>query len=371
MATILTLEQAIDLDALLAQVDTSGLTWKIQATDNKALPKIVGIGSLSDAKPNEIGFLANPRFFDLLQITQAGAVILPQRAIDALAKLALTLPFVIVQCEDPYLLYARISQWFEKTMRADEVRNIHEKAVIHPSVTLGKNVSIHALAVIEEDVVIADDVTIGAGSVIGKGAIIGKGTRLHANVTLYPRTEIGQYCIIHSGAVIGADGFGFAPDSTKDKGAWSKIAQLGKVIIEDDVEIGANTTVDRGALGNTLIHRGVKLDNQIMIGHNCEIGQYTAMAACVGVAGSTKVGERCTLAGAAMVSGHIEIGDDVHISGGSGVMSNIEKPGRYTGLWPIADHQTWQKNAATLANLYDLRRRIQQLEKLVNTKEST
>lgn len=363
----LTIDKALRLDELLQAVDTHGLEVQVLPFDGE-LPRITGIGSLSDAVPNEIGFLANPKFFDLLQITKASAVILPKRAVEALPK---ALPFAIVQCEEPYLLYARISQWFDHYRTVDEVRHIHPSAIIHPSVQIGRNVSVHALAVIEQGAVIGNDVTIGAGTVIGQNVIVGDSTCLYANVTLYHDVQIGKRCILHSGAVIGADGFGFAPDHTVEKGAWCKIAQLGSVIIEDDVEIGANTTVDRGALANTIIHRGVKLDNQIMIGHNCEIGEHTAMAACVGVAGSTKVGKRCTLAGASMVSGHIEIGDDVHISGGSGVISSIDKPGRYTGLWPITDHRTWQKNAAIVANISELRRRIQELEKNLNTSEES
>lgn len=365
MAQILTLGEALPLDKLLEQVDTHGLTWEILPFKGE-LPAIVGIGSLSDAVPNEIGFLANPKFFDLLQVTRASAVILPKRAVDVLPS---DLPFAIVQCEEPYLLYARISQWFEKALFADESRQIHASAVVDTSASIGKNVAIHPLAVIEKDVVIGDNVTIGPGSVVGKGVRIGDGTRLYANVTLYHGVELGARCIIHSGAVIGADGFGFAPDHSVEKGTWSKIAQLGRVIIEDDVEIGANTTIDRGALGNTIIRRGVKLDNQIMIGHNCEVGEHTAMAACVGVAGSSKIGRRSTLAGASMVSGHIEIGDDVHISGGSGVMSSITTPGRYTGLWPIMEHRAWQKNAGALASLYELRRRVQELEKQLAKQE--
>ena len=362
-----TIDKALRLDELLSAVDTHGLVVDILPYEGE-LPKITGIGSLSDAVPHEIGFLANPKFFDLLQITKASAVILPKRAVEALPK---ALPFVVVQCEEPYLLYARISQWFDYCRELAQVREIHPSAVIHPSVQIGQNVSIHALAVIERGAVIGDNVTIGAGSVIGQDVVIEQDTRLHANVTLYHGVHIGKRCILHSGAVIGADGFGFAPDHTVEKGAWCKIAQLGSVIIEDDVEIGANTTVDRGALANTIIRRGVKLDNQIMIGHNCDIGEHTAMAACVGVAGSTKVGQRCTLAGAAMVSGHIEIGDDVHISGGSGVISSIDKPGRYTGLWPITDHRTWQKNAAVVAMVSELRRRIQELEKNLSTLEES
>lgn len=359
MTQILTANQAIRLDELLEQVNTQGLSWQLLPF-KKELPKIVGIGSLSEAVAQEIGFLANPKFFDLLQVTQASAVILPQRAIDALPG---DLPFAVIQCENPYLLYARISQWFDQMRCQQYERNVHASAVVHSSVQLGKNVSIGAHVVIEEGAIIGDNVTIGAGCVIGKHSIIAKDTLLHANVTLYHGITIGQRCILHSGAVIGADGFGFAPDHTLEQGAWSKIAQLGGVVIEDDVEVGANTTVDRGALGDTIIRRGVKLDNQIMIAHNCEIGAYTAMAACVGVAGSSKIGERCTLAGASMVSGHISLGNDVHISGGTGVMSSINKAGRYTGLWPIMEHRDWQKNAVALMNLYELRRRVQELEK--------
>lgn len=365
MAKILTLSEALRLDTLLNQVDTKGLTWEILPFTGE-MPKIIGIGSLSDAVPHEIGFLANPKFFDLLQITKASAVILPQRAIDVLPK---DLPFAVVQCEEPYLLYARISQWFEKALFADEPRQIHPSAIVDASAIIGKNVAIHPLVVVEKGAVIADNVSIGAGTVVGKNVVIGEGTRLYANVTLYHGVKIGRSCIIHSGAVIGADGFGFAPDHSVEKGAWSKIAQLGNVVIEDNVEVGANTTIDRGALGDTIIRRGVKLDNQIMIAHNCEIGEHTAMAACVGVAGSSKVGKRSTLAGASMVSGHIEIGDDVHISGGSGVMSSITTPGRYTGLWPIMEHRAWQKNAGALASLYELRRRVQELEKTLAPKE--
>ncbi|ETD72508.1 UDP-3-O-(3-hydroxymyristoyl) glucosamine N-acyltransferase [Pelistega indica] len=366
MTIILATNQAVCLDNLLSQVDTSGIDYTIK-TNAKGMPTIRGIGSLVDATEQEIGFLANAKFFDLLQVTKAGAVILPKKAIDALPA---DVPFTIVECEQPYLLYARITQWFEKAKFSHHTAQIHEKASIDSTAKIGKNVTIRALAVIEANAVIEDDVVIEAGAVVGEGCKVGQGTKLYPNVTLYHGVEIGRHCIIHSGAVIGADGFGFAPDSTKEQGAWSKISQLGTVIIEDDVEIGANTTIDRGALANTVIHRGVKLDNQIMIGHNCEVGEHTAMAACVGIAGSTKIGKRCTLAGAAMMAGHIELGDDVHISGATGVMSSITKPGRYTGAWPIQEHRDWQRNAAALTGLYELRRRLQKVEQFIDNMDS-
>jgi len=175
--------------------------------------------------------------------------------------------------------------------------------------------------------------------------------------------RIGARAILHSGVVLGADGFGFAPDPTLGQGAWGKIAQLGGVRIGDDVEIGANTTIDRGALEDTEIGDGVKLDNQIMLGHNVRVGEHTAMAACVGVAGSTVIGSRCTIGGAAMLSGHLTLADDVHISGGTAVTSNILQPGRYTGVYPYAEHGEWQRNAAVLQQLSQLRRRLRALEK--------
>ena len=360
MTIVLTTSQAISLDSLLEQADTRGLTWDIVNPDNKPMPRIRGIGALADATNEEIGFLANPKFFSLLASTQAAAVILPQRAIDLLSEPS---PFVVIRCEDPYLLYARITQWFDQFRLATIERTIDAHAVVHDSAKIGKNVAIGPLAVIGAAAEIGDNTIIGAGAVIGERVKIGQDSHIHANVTLYHDIEIGERCIIHSGTVIGADGFGFAPDHSQEKGAWSKISQLGRVLIADDVEIGACTTVDRGALNDTIISRGVKLDNQIMIGHNCQIGKHVAMAACVGVAGSSKVGDRCTIAGAGMLSGHVTLGDDVHISGASGVISDISKPGRYTGMWPIAEHSEWQKNAATLSNLYELRRRVQTLEK--------
>lgn len=362
MTIVLTTSQAIALDTLLEQVDTRGLTWEIVNPTAKPMPLIRGIGALADANQEEIGFLANPKFFQLLATTQAGAVILPQRAID---NLPAETSFISIHCEDPYLLYARISQWFDQFRLNTIERTIDAHAVVHDSAKLGKNVSVGPLAVIGAGAEIGENTIIGAGAVIGERVKIGANSHIHANVTLYHDIEIGQRCIIHSGSVLGADGFGFAPDNTEEKGAWCKIAQLGRVIIHDDVEIGACTTVDRGALNDTIISRGVKLDNQIMIGHNCQIGEHVAMAACVGVAGSSKVGDRCTIAGAGMLSGHVTLGDDVHISGASGVMSDISKPGRYTGMWPIAEHSEWQKNAAALSSLYELRRRVQSLEKML------
>jgi UDP-3-O-[3-hydroxymyristoyl] glucosamine N-acyltransferase len=211
--------------------------------------------------------------------------------------------------------------------------------------------------------VIADNAVVGAGSFIGRGTTVGEGSHLHANVTVYDYCVIGKRCTLHSGAVVGADGFGFA----NERGRWIKIPQTGRVLIGDDVDIGANTSIDRGALADTVIEDGVKLDNQIQIGHNCHIGAHTAMAGCVGVAGSAKIGKHCTFGGAAMVLGHLTIADNVHISSGSMVSRSILEPGQYTGFYPLAKNADWEKTAAIVRNLGTMREKIRQLEKTIKS----
>ncbi|NLP32346.1 MAG: UDP-3-O-(3-hydroxymyristoyl)glucosamine N-acyltransferase [Oligella ureolytica] len=351
---------SISIEQLLQQVDTEGVPYSLIKSDSHAIPDIVGLGSLSHAESNQISFLSNPRMFNLLMDTKAAAVILPQAVVDKLPK---ELPFAVIVCEDPYLLYARISHYFDDT-RIDLIpKVIHPTAVIDDSADIADGVAIGPYVVIEEGVKIGTGSVIGAHSVIAKNSVIGKDTKLYPHVTLYRSTIIGDRCLLHSHATLGAEGFGFAPDNTVEKGAWCRIAQFGRVVVGNDVEIGVCTAIDRGALGDTIIGNGVKLDNHIMIGHNCEIGDHTAMAACVGIAGSSIIGKRCTLAGAAMLAGHLELADDVHISGATGVMSSINKPGRYTSVYPIEEHSEWQKNAAVIKNLYKLRRRVQELEK--------
>jgi len=351
---------AVTLDRLLSAADTQGLEWEIKNPQGRPMPVITGIASLTNATAHSISFLSNPKFFEQLATTKAAAVMLPARALEHLPSQT---PFLVVCCEDPYLLYSRLSQWFEKQRLSRLSRTIHPSAVIHESARIGNNVAIGPHVVIEENVCIADGVTIGPSCVIGRECEIGADSLLHARVTLYANIRMGARCIIHSGAVLGADGFGFAPDATQEPGGWSKIVQFGGVTLGNDVEVGANTTIDRGALDDTVIGNDVKLDNLIMIGHNVKVGDHTAMAGCVGIAGSTTIGKRCTIAGAAMLAGHITLGDDVHISGATGVMSDISKPGRYTGVYPLAEHTAWQKNAAVLLQLAQLRRRIRALEK--------
>jgi UDP-3-O-[3-hydroxymyristoyl] glucosamine N-acyltransferase len=297
------------------------------------------IATLEAAQASHIGFVANPRYRAQLANTQAGCVIVaPALAAEAAARTT------VIVTADPYLYYARLSQWWAAS-------DSSPKPSVHPS------------AVVEPGAQIDASATVGALCYIGANAVIGAGTRIAARVTVGERCVIGERCIVHSGVVIGADGFGFAPQGQGNDSRWEKIAQLGAVRIGNDVEIGANTCIDRGALDDTVIEDGVKLDNLIQIGHNVCIGAHTAMAGCVGVAGSAKIGKRCTVGGSAGILGHLEIADDVHISSFSLVTRSIAKPGQYTGVFPLDDNASWEKNAATLRQLHSLRERLRALEK--------
>lgn len=362
MPVLLTPDQALPLQALIDQANTIGLEFSLPAQAKAAECRIQGLGSLTGAGPAEISFLSNPRLQAELTQTRAAAVVLTPESWDALQTDGADISFQPVLCDAPYAMYALLAQWFDQHRLNQLPPGIHPSAIVDPDAELGSGVSIGPYSVIEAGVRIGDNSRIGAHCIIGSGSVLGRDNLLHARVTLYHGVSVGSRCILHSGVVLGADGFGFAPAPGTDSGAWVKIAQLGSVTLGNDVEIGANTTVDRGALETTVIGDGVKLDNQIMIGHNVHVGEHTAMAACVGVAGSTHIGRRCTIGGAAMLSGHLVLGDDVHISGGTAVTSNITTPGRYTGVYPYADHKEWQKNAAVLSQLSGLRRRLRKLE---------
>jgi len=363
MPVLLDSAHAPTLDVLLASANTQGLDWQLAPPPGVAVARIAGIGTLSGAGGEEITFLANRRYQAQLAATRAAAVIVPPEAARALQAQQPPPPYALVICPHPYLLYARLAQWFEAASRPAEPAGVHPTAVVAGDARLEAGVHVGPHCVIEAGARIGRGTVLGPGCVIGRGAELGPDCRLHARVTLYHGVRVGARAIIHSGAVLGADGFGFAPDPSLGKGAWGKIPQLGGVRVGDDVEIGANTTVDRGALEDTTLCDGVKLDNQIMVAHNVRIGAHTAIAACVGIAGSTTIGERCTIGGASMLSGHLTLGDDVHISGGTAVTSDIAKPGQYTGVYPYAEHAQWQRNAAVISQLSQLRRRVQALEK--------
>jgi len=316
--------------------------------------RIDRIGALETATPTTISFLANPRLRTQLATTEAGCVIVSTADRDAAAARGHT-----IVSADPYLAYARLTQWWARRGRPPSTPTIHPSAVIAAGAQIGADATIGALAVIEADAVIGAGAQIGPHCVVGTGTRIGAGTRLSARVTIADGCSIGERCVLHSGVVIGADGFGFAPT----EGRWEKIEQLGSVRIGNDVEIGANTCIDRGALDDTTIDDGVKLDNLIQIGHNVRIGAHTAIAGCAGIAGSTVIGAHCMIGGAAMISGHIRIADRVTISGGSAVTRSIDKPGVYTGLFPLDENATWEKNVVTLRQLHTLRDRLRKLER--------
>ncbi len=312
-----------------------------------------GIAALEDAGASDIAFAADARQLDRLRHSGAGCVIVaPALRGDVAAR-----PAAIVT-DDPYLYYARLTQWWARHARARNVGQVHPSAIVEPGATVHAQASVGALAYIAQGAVVERGATIGPQCHVGANARIGEDTRLVAQVFVGERCRIGARCILHPGAAIGADGFGFAPTPA----GWEKIEQLGAVDIGDDCEIGANSCVDRGALRDTVLERGVKLDNLVHIAHNCHIGAHTAMAACVGIAGSTRIGAHCTFAGQAGVVGHVQICDHVHVGAACAITRSIAKPGRYGGMFPFDENGVWDKNAATLRQLHELRGRLRALE---------
>ena len=319
---------------------------------------IAGIAPLDDATPSQISFLSNAKLRAKAQQSRAAALILAPADDAAIGDIYAGARIVT---DNPYAYFARTAQWFAEQAAAPRVPGIHPSACVDPGAVVAASASIAAHATIDAGAVIGADVSIGAGCYVGRNAHIGAGTTLHPRVVFESDCRIGRNGIVHSGAVIGADGFGFANDG----GVWIKIPQTGGVTIGDDVEIGANTCIDRGALTDTVIEDGVKLDNQIQIGHNCHIGAHTAMAGCVGIAGSTRIGKYCTIGGAAMIVGHITIADRVNVSAATMVSHAIHEAGHYTGFFPIAKNSDWEKSAVIVRNLASMREKLRQLEKTV------
>ncbi|QTN28494.1 UDP-3-O-(3-hydroxymyristoyl)glucosamine N-acyltransferase [Rhodoferax sp. AJA081-3] len=297
---------------------------------------VTGLAPLETATPEHLSFLSNPRYQQQLLASRAACVIVaPQMQEAAIPRGA------CIVTDNPYLYFAKLTQLWKHGPGP------RARATIHPS------------AVVDSAAVVHPTASIGALCVVERGARIGAHTVLKSRVTVSEDCVIGDRCILHSGVVIGADGFGFAPNGE----AWEKIEQLGAVRIGNDVEIGANTCIDRGALQDTIIEDGVKLDNLIQIGHNVRVGRNTAMAGCVGVAGSATIGEHCTVGGGAIILGHLTLGANVNISAATLVTKSIPKPGHYTGIFPLDDNATWERNAAALKQLHSLRDRIKTLEK--------
>ena len=320
--------------------------------------QIDSLSSLEGATPQSLSFLSHPKYLRKLAQSKAGCIVVGP---DAEAAAVLRGPCIVAA--DPYLYFAKITQTWKLHHVTSRVPSIHPSAFIDPSARLAAGVSVGAFAFIGAGSVLEVDVEIDAHCVVGQNATVGQDSHLFARVTLGDGCSIGQRSIVHPGAVIGADGFGFAPHD----GRWEKIEQLGNVRIGNDVEIGANTCIDRGALQDTVIEDGVKLDNLIQIGHNVRIGAHSALAGCVGVAGSANIGAHCTIGGGAIVLGHLTLADHVHISAASVVTRSIQKAGTYTGLFPIDDNLAWEKNAASLKHLYALRDRLKTVEKQLAT----
>ena len=317
---------------------------------------VTGMAALETANAQHITFLSNSKLRALAEKSAAGALILSES--DHLL-VSTSYQGARIITANPYAYFARAAQYFVKLNTPVITPGIHASAVVDSSARIAATATIAANVTIEAEVEIGEHCVIGAGSFVGRGARIGSGTVFHPQVTFLADCHIGERGVIQSGAVIGSDGFGFA----NDQGEWIRIPQTGGVRIGHDVDIGANTTIDRGALDNTVIEDGVKLDNQIQIAHNCLIGAHTAMAGCVGVAGSAKIGKHCTFGGAAMVLGHLTIADHVHVSSGSLVSRSIHEAGQYTGFYPLAKNADWEKTAAIVRNLEDMRNRLRELEK--------
>lgn len=312
--------------------------------------EILSIATLAGASSGQIAFLANSKYSDQLATTHASAVIVTQAEAENCQTNALVM-------DNPYMGYALVAQLLDTTPKP--AHSIHASAVIDDGAIIGEGVTIGANAVIEANVNIADGVSIGAGSFIGIGAQIGTNSIIWSNVSIYHGVVIGKNCSVHANTVIGSDGFGYA----NNKGSWVKIPQLGTVIIGDNVEIGASTTIDRGALGDTIINNGVILDNQIQIAHNVVIGENTAMAACSVIAGSTQVGKNCVIAGLVGINGHINIADDCVFTGMTMVTKAIPEPGVYSSGMPCQPNKEWHKNNARIKKLESLTKRLSTVEK--------
>lgn len=318
---------------------------------------IFRVGSLAFAQQGAITFFNDTKYSQQLRETKASAVILKAAHADLT-----TLPAIIT--DNPYAYFAKVSQLLNSG--SDEKPSIHQTAIIDSSVVVPSTCSIGAYAVIEKGVVLGDGVIVGAGSIVERDVVLGDDTVLEANVTIKHACQIGKNCHFFSGAVIGNDGFGYAEEKGVDGSThWVKIPQIGRVVIRDNVDVGANTTIDRGAIDDTQIDEGVKIDNLVQIAHNCRIGAHTVIAGCVGIAGSAVIGQHCRLGGASMVLGHLTIADAVTISPGSMITRSILNQGTYTALMPFQKHEAWLKTAANVRHLSQLTDRIKALESVI------
>lgn len=314
--------------------------------------RITRLAPIDRAGPHDLAFVAQSKYLKQIETTQAGALILPPEGRELTQRPRIITP-------NPYLYFARVSALFNPLPQSEP--GIHPAAVVHAQAEVAASASIGAGVVIGKSAKIGARTIIGPNCTIGENVEIGEDCLLYANVSIYHGCVIGSRVILHSGCVIGSDGFGLA----NEQGRWVKIPQTGRVILEDDVEVGACTTIDRGALDDTVIEEGVKLDNLIQVAHNVRIGAHTAIAACTGIAGSAKIGRYCMIGGAAMIHGHIDIADGVRISTNTLITKSLNKPGTYTSALPFSEHGEWLRNAVHLRNLDKLAQHIKELEKRI------
>ena len=312
------------------------------------------LSSLKSAKEGALSFLTDKRHIRLAQETHASAVLVSAEASDLLSG-----SITKIICKNPYLAFTKIIDSFVPN---DErlLTGVAESASVSRTAIFGSDVFVADGAFIDEGVRLGDGVKVFPGTYIGPGVVIEHDSIVYPRAVIHKNVRVGRRCIIHSGSIIGGDGFGFVKD---EDGQWIKVRQIGSVLIGDDVEIGSNTTVDRGALDDTVIGNGVKIDNQVQIGHNCSIGDGTIIAGCVGIAGSVTLGKGCRIGGAAMFTGHLTVTDFVDVSAGSLVAKDILKAGRYTGVHPLSTHEAWLKNSSLIRRLADIYDRVKRLDK--------
>ncbi len=310
--------------------------------------RLARVATLSNAESDCLSFLANRRYRPQLRATRAGAVVLDEEFLEDCPVPALVM-------SNPYLGYARAAALLNPSPAPPS--GVHPAASVDRGARVASSAWVGPGAVVERNAHIAEGAFLGPGCVVGEATTVGEASRLVANVTLCAGVCVGSRVLIHPGVVIGGDGFGIA----NDEGVWEKVPQLGGVRIGDDVEIGANTTIDRGALEDTVIEEGVKLDNLIQVGHNVRIGAHTAIAACVAIGGSARIGRRCTIGGAASLAGHLEIADDVHLTATSAVPNSILEPGVYSSGMPVQENRAWRKNVIRMRHLDDMARTLKEL----------
>lgn len=320
--------------------------------DGDPLTKIERVGSLTSAQSNQIAFVSSDKYLKLIDQCKASAFVLKQAHASYTDK-----PKIIV--DNPYAYFAKISSFLNPKPKTP--LGISDKAFISDSATVPASCSIGHHVVIADDVVLGEHVTIKDGSIIEQAVKLGDHTIIESNVTIKYETEIGRHCHIYSGAIIGSEGFGYA----EEDGRWLKIPQVGRVVIHDHVDVGANTTIDRGALDDTVIEEGVKLDNLIQIGHNCTIGAHTVIAGCTGIAGSAKIGRHCKIGGAAMILGHLDIVDHVTVSPGSMITRSLLEPNTYTALMPFQRHKDWLHTASSIKKIDQLVQKVKLLEQKI------